>query len=298
MRVRGFSFFLVASGSLHFSLLLLKKPVEPLPQAKETLHEVFSEKKATGQSSISAKQLAISPKGFSFGAYRFDPNSEIQGDPNARPIEFGTTEAVGPEGIRQSGYLKRLHSFIDESITYPKEFIENGVEGVITGKLHFNENGEFDYLQSTFKSNSNYLRLWARRHFKELFRKEMPFLKAGGREVRVAYQIEFRLGSPVLFGNFAGEANGKKNFVETLTPQPKNTKNGVASNRLFFYRTGSKTYGIGLAGMDDGGVPVFMPTVDLLGLLDRVERVLGLSEDQKHERNMLEIWRGHPEWGR
>lgn len=270
----------------------------------------------TGKRSLpTVNELALSPNGIGFGAYRFDPKGTDFPDSRRGAVDLGSFDgdgktggiwAVGEKGIRYAGFLKQLHHYIDQSLSYPKEFIENDIAGRVEGTLYFGEDGHLILQKSLLKSNSNFIGLWARRHLRKLFENGLPF-KAEKRPFRVAILIELEQGSPFVLGGFSKDQenpidsrNGKKEFTAGGKARNRNLelRNMVASNRLLFYRHASKNYGVGLGGIEDKNFVIPMPIVDFLGLIDRVERVLGISEVQKHERNMLDVLRAHPEWGK
>ncbi|MFM8313477.1 MAG: hypothetical protein ACKOA8_04265, partial [Deltaproteobacteria bacterium] len=206
----------------------------------------------------------------------------------------GGTWANSPASLKLSRIASDLHNWIDSSLYYPKELSENGFEGRVETLLYFDSNGQFQRGQSQFKSNSNYLRTWVARHLKKLFNNPLPFA-IGNKPLKVSAHFDFHLNPPMVYGSFQRERETRdlRQSFRTQTSQV-NTRPRIAGGKLFFYRTASKNYGVGVTSLENTGF--IMPLIDVLGLIDRLERVIDISEDKKHEQYALQFLRDHPEW--
>lgn len=305
----------VLSCAAHYFILRLV--IEESAEKPKTIsyYEVVPESarisgKGNTKGRISARSLSLSGgKGVRLGAYSIDPTTPLSGVGEA-PLEFGTPEgltnakgeryAVPEKTLKYSGFLSRMHAFIDSSLSYPREFVENDIQGKVEVTLRFDQNGLI--LKEggiRAKSKSHYLMLWSKKHFAALFKNPLSF--AIGKPFKIVVVVELEQGSGFVYGNFAQDDDSlNRTFSRSeIFYTPDHTgKTTLSDGRLFFYRQAAKQMGVGVTGTKGMGLAGIMPVLDLFSLVDRVSRALDLSEDKVHEKNMLEIYRNDPAWGK
>lgn len=287
----------------------LARPLKP----SETLFEISTVNKGFNPGNKTRSQVPLSAKalglggGLRVGAFQVDPGEMHLGNSEgseSKMNELGLGEGVadGRGGswansivsLKLNGITRELHNWIDSSLYYPKELSENNIEGTVEAILVFDSNGNFIRGQSRFKSTSNYLRTWLVRHLKRLFNHPLSF-PIGDKPLRVSAVFEFYLNPPLLYGSFknAREAGDRRSSFQRAN-LPKGARRGVFGGKLFFQRNSFKNYGVGLASEEGGSIPA--PVIDVLGLVDRLARVLDISEDKKREKYALKFLRDDPEW--
>ncbi len=293
--------FLVLSVSLHAALFCLSKEGHLATQNLSRIYEVErvvapqgSHRKRGDSFSNRKSQSALTLSGSGgvrMGAFRVDPNATLDLGGNPKAVELGTPEgmsdgrggrwAVPLESLKYTGILSHFHEYIDEALTFPREFIENDIQGRVQATLYFDEKGNYQKEKSRISGNSNYLTVWTKKFFRRIFSHTLPF-PIGKTPLKVAMLLEWEIGMPLLLGS---------------SSQSSTRKQMVSGGKLYFYRKGQKSYGIGIAGIGgDGVTSAIGPVVDAFGLLDRVARVTGLSHEEKKEKFRLHLLQNDPEW--
>lgn len=148
--------------------------------------------------------------------------SEIGGDAGVAP-GFGGGTGTALFGIEHTVPFARLSEAVENSLHYPREFLEAGVEGDIEVKYVFEEGRRFEPRAAAVKARSPYLRVFVLRLLEQAWADPLP----------VTY---FRRGPlPVRF-HFHFELTDKENPVyhPAAYEAPK-----VAGNSLFFVRKGA-----------------------------------------------------------
>lgn len=119
--------------------------------------------------------------------------------------------------------LKYFYDRIGAILTYPDEFRRSGYQGVVSGALYIEKNGDIRWNKDDFVSSNRFLRVHALRTLRRLQKETIPdtYLRSlfadGAKRIEVFLNFDF-------------------SFSENENPAVLGSKNYVAENSFFFFR--------------------------------------------------------------
>jgi hypothetical protein len=227
------------------------------------------------------------------GMYSLAPGGDGAGIGNGSGDGRGEAEGA----LRGAGLDRRLYDLIDEALTYPGDLADHGVEGMVSAKLFFHEDGRYDRVRSRIESSSPFLKVFIVRLLRSILSEGIPSLMPERKEMAVRCSFEFAIDHlPIARRNVYGVNGGEQQVApdESILPAPQIADSG---RHLRFSRTYHALSQIRFeTTASEDGVNKTWVRLDLLPWIEQgIEALTGLFSTSP-KIDPLDKYRDDPEW--